>query len=80
MKAQDLRIDILSSIIEIFVQENIQELREICEERKESIIKRLIELRKQRKQRIEMEDNNEFSDYEIELEKLLKQQFKTQLV
>lgn len=75
-----LRIDILSSIIEIFVQENIDELREICDEKKSAIIKRLIELRKQRKDRHDIIDNNEASDYELEIEKLLKYQFSKQAV
>ena len=74
-RALDFRIDILSSIIDLFVNENLKELREICEEKKEGIIARLIELRKQKKIRLDMEDNNDLNDYDLELEKLIKYQF-----
>jgi len=47
---------------------------------KSSIIKRLVELRKQRKERNDFINNNVESDYDLEIEKLLKYQFSKQSV
>ena len=66
------RINFLSSIISIFVSDNLNDLTEICEKKKLYIIQRLIELRKDRKKRNEKESDNDFSE---ELQRMFEYQY-----
>ena len=72
-QSQKRSLSKFSSIVSVYVEQNLNDLQDICEEKKVRIVERLIQLRQERRKMFEYIEN---TDYNETLEKLFIYQYK----